>query len=226
MPSERARPQLTPRYHSRTLLLFFSLSLGINTGCIEEVTPTEERDQSALLSDVDRSTPAPMPPPAPIPPPAPMPPPPTPPPALPEGCNEEALTALYEHYVEPFVSGTQSTSCSACHLTGVDMSLYAQDTPCQTMACLIQSGEADLESPDESELLARILLGDPSSSAFSVEREHEAFLEWFEWSARCHDAVCGEISDPCAAGSGAPSGGGPDQSGPDRTRHRGTQGPP
>ncbi len=120
-------------------------------------------------------------------------------------CTDDRLTTLYEHYVEPFVSGMQSTSCSECHMTGIDMSVYAQDTPCQTMACMVQSGAANLESPADSEILGRIMMGDPASSAFSVETEHAAILEWLEWSAQCHDSVCGSIEDPCKSGTGAPS---------------------
>jgi hypothetical protein len=124
---------------------------------------------------------------------------------LPNDCNIDDLGQLYEHYIEPFVSGTQRSSCSQCHMTGVDISIYAQDTPCQTMACMVESGAANLDSPTESEILERILMGNPASSAFSVQTEHAAILEWLQWSARCHSGVCGAIDNACDSGTGVPS---------------------
>ncbi len=125
--------------------------------------------------------------------------------APPAECTNQELGQLYEHYVEPFVSGTVQSSCSQCHMTGVNISLYAQDTPCQTMACMVDSGVADLTNPADSRILEQILLGDPASSAFSVQTEHAAILEWLQWAARCHSAVCGEIDNACDSGTGAPS---------------------
>jgi hypothetical protein len=120
-------------------------------------------------------------------------------------CNDVELSEAYDHYVEPFVSGAARSSCSQCHFTGVDISIYAQDTPCQTMACMVEMGAVDLAQPSESEILSRILMGDPASSVFDVKSEHAAILEWIEVSATCHAEVCGVINDPCGSGTGAPS---------------------
>jgi hypothetical protein len=42
-------------------------------------------------------------------------------------CSADELGALYQRYVEPFVSGRVPQSCSNCHMTGIEISLYAQD---------------------------------------------------------------------------------------------------
>ena len=120
-------------------------------------------------------------------------------------CEEQELGAMYEHYVEPFVSGAVPSSCSQCHMTGVDISMFAQDTPCQTMACMIDQGAVNPEAPEQSRILQQILLGDPASSAFSVGTEHAAILQWLQYAAPCHDELCGQIEDPCGAGTGAPT---------------------
>ena len=94
--SEHTRSHINLLYHLTSLLSFAFLSLETNSSCVESLVLTEERDQNQLLSDMDRSTSEPTLP-------APM-------PLLmpmtssetPEGCNEEAFTALYEHYVEHF----------------------------------------------------------------------------------------------------------------------------
>jgi hypothetical protein len=62
----------------------------------------------------------------------------------------------------------------------------------------------DLEEPASSELLAQILLADPASpliDATVIQREYDGFLAWIEWSASCQDCVCGEVEDPCGAGT-------------------------
>lgn len=124
----------------------------------------------------------------------------------PAACDEEALSDMYVRYVEPFVSGAVPTSCSQCHMTGIDISLYAQDTPCATMACMVEMGAVDLQDPSGSSLLSQIQLGDPNSSVFDVDQEHQAMLEWIEWSAQCHGEVCADVETPaCSSGTGAGS---------------------
>jgi hypothetical protein len=62
----------------------------------------------------------------------------------------------------------------------------------------------DFEDPPESEILAYITMGDPTSDLIDeavMEREHTAFLQWIEWGAECHEEVCGEITDPCTSGT-------------------------
>ena len=112
---------------------------------------------------------------------------------IPEECSQENLTDLYRTYVEPFVSGQVPSSCSQCHLTGVDISLYAQDNACDTMACMIDRGIVNLDQPEESALLQQISLGDPASSVFNIEVERRAMELWVQWSATCHQWVCGTI---------------------------------
>jgi hypothetical protein len=90
-------------------------------------------------------------------------------------------------------------------MTGIDMSMYAQDTPCETMACMVQMGAVDLDNPEASELLTAIGMGDPESSVFDVSAEHKAMLEWITWSAQCHGSVCGDIESACDTGTGAAS---------------------
>lgn len=121
-------------------------------------------------------------------------------------CDADGLSAAYQQYVEPFVSGTVAQSCSQCHMTGIDLSLYAQDTPCDTFACMVELGVVDVAEPEASEILRQIRMGDPNSSVFDVEREASAMLEWIAWNADCHEEVCGTIEHGvCSSGTGAAS---------------------
>ena len=117
-------------------------------------------------------------------------------------CTEDAQDELFERYIEPLVTGGQPSSCNQCHLSGVDLSMYVRDTPCDSMACLVQMGMVNLEAPETSEVLAQIQLADPASPLIDgdvIAREYEGFLAWIEWSASCQDCVCGDIADPCGA---------------------------
>lgn len=120
-------------------------------------------------------------------------------------CSTEEMDVNYVRYVEPFVSGAVESSCSQCHMTGIDIGMYAQDTPCQTLACMVDAGVVNLENPGESELLDFIRKGETSSSVFDVEKEASAFQDWIEWSSTCHEQACGVLESPCTSGSGAAS---------------------
>ena len=96
------------------------------------------------------------------------------------------------------------SNCNSCHLSGIDLEMYIQDTPCQSMACMQALEVVDFDDPAASEILSYITMGDPTSDLIDeevMEREHEGFLQWIEWSAECHDTVCGEITEPCSSGT-------------------------
>ena len=122
---------------------------------------------------------------------------------VPTECTEQNLGELYNTYIEPFVSGQVPSSCSQCHMTGIDISLYAQDTACDTMACMIDHGAVNLEDPASSAILTQIAMGNAASSVFSVETERIAMETWINWSSLCHGWVCGEIESGCSQGTGA-----------------------
>jgi hypothetical protein len=120
-------------------------------------------------------------------------------------CSTAEMDLNYVRYVEPFVSGAVESSCSQCHMTGIDIGMYTQDTPCQTLACMVDAGVVNLDNPAESELLDLIRKGETASSVFDVEKEAEAFQDWIEWSSDCHEQACGVLESPCTSGSGAAS---------------------
>lgn len=130
------------------------------------------------------------------------------PPFDPELCQSTAGLELYEQRIEPLISGDQPKTCNQCHLSGIDLGLYARGEPCRTMACLVESGEVDLASPTLSKLLGRILMADPASGLITqeiIDAEYEGVLEWIAWSASCHEHVCGEVEDPCATDGPGPA---------------------
>ncbi len=120
-------------------------------------------------------------------------------------CTQDDLGETYDRYVEPLLTDAHPSSCNECHLAGVDLTMFIQDEPCASMACLVDVGWADLDAPESSLVLDFILQGEPASTLITdsvMQREHDGFLEWILWSAECHDDVCGVIDDPCGQSTG------------------------
>lgn len=135
-------------------------------------------------------------------------------------CTQDDALELYERRIAPLLVPGAATSCNDCHLAGVDLGLFAQDTPCGTMACMKERGLVDFTAPERSLVLEWILRADPASPLITeaiIESEHDAMLEWIEYSARCGDLVCDApaagacgaqpSSDDCTIPSSGPGGG-------------------
>ncbi|MFY0536814.1 hypothetical protein [Nannocystis pusilla] len=63
---------------------------------------------------------------------------------------------LFEKRIAPLLATDRPKTCNTCHLSGVDMEMFVQDTPCQTMACLESKGLVDLSAPEASVVLGWI----------------------------------------------------------------------
>ena len=108
-------------------------------------------------------------------------------------CKNESGTALFEERIAPLLSDDRPKSCNACHLSGIDMTLFVRATPCETMACLQELGLVDLEAPKESKVLAWIERAKPLSALIDdrvVQAEHDAFFEWIQHNANCGRLEC------------------------------------
>lgn len=121
-------------------------------------------------------------------------------------CTDMAQLDLYTSRIEPLVSGNAISSCNQCHLSGIDLSIYVQGSPCETMSCMVSKGFVDLDNPKLSAVLAQILQAEPQSALITSEviaEEYEGFLEWIQFSAACHEEVCDEPEDACQGGPSA-----------------------
>jgi len=123
-------------------------------------------------------------------------------------CDADAGLALYTQRVAPILADDRPKSCNQCHLSGVDLSLFVRDTPCQTMACLQQQELVDFSSPEDSLVLAWISRASPDSELITeevIQAEYDAFLEWIEFYATCSDEVCESFDDPCGLSEKQPT---------------------
>ncbi len=113
-------------------------------------------------------------------------------------CEEGEGQAIYEQRIAPLLATDRPKSCNGCHLSGIDLTLFQRDTPCQTMACLHDRGLVNFENPEASTILTWIERAEPDSELITTEvidEEYAGFLAWIEQVATCDD--CPVFTDPC-----------------------------
>jgi len=118
-------------------------------------------------------------------------------------CEDDESLELFERRIAPLMTGERQSSCNECHLSGVDLGVYAQADPCATMACMVEKGIVDLDSPSDSLVLDWIDRAEPASELITkdvIQAEHDAMLEWIEYNAQCGASVCPPIENPCGTG--------------------------
>lgn len=121
-------------------------------------------------------------------------------------CSSADQLELYERRIKPLVDGSQPSSCNQCHLSGVDLGMYVQSDPCQTMACLQKQGMVDFASPKDSKILAQIKMAKPQSTLITqdvIDAEYQGFLEWITYASSCMEQTCGPITEACKSPSDA-----------------------
>jgi len=120
----------------------------------------------------------------------------------PAACKPGTMSDLFEKKIKPLVTKGQPTTCNQCHLSGVDLGMFVQDSPCKSMACMQEKGMVDLSAPAKSQILTWIAKAKPQSELITTDvqkAEHDAFLQWITWSAECQSWACGAIADPCGS---------------------------
>ena len=118
-------------------------------------------------------------------------------------------TEEFHERIEPLLAEDRVSTCNQCHLSGVDLTAFARETPCKTWACLVDQGLVNVAAPEESKILSWILRASPDSDLITdkvIQAEHDGFLEWIEANAQCPDAcagvTCGNPADGPTCGDG------------------------
>jgi hypothetical protein len=115
---------------------------------------------------------------------------------IPAACSDGSGTAIYDRRIAPLLTDDRPKSCNACHLSGIDMTMFVRETPCETMACLGELGLVDLVVPEQSKVLGWIDRAQPLSpliDAAVVQAEHDGFLEWISHNAECGRFECAGV---------------------------------
>lgn len=116
-------------------------------------------------------------------------------------CQIKPSETFHER-IEPLLVDGRMTTCNQCHLSGVDLSAFARETPCKTWACLVDQGLVNTSSPEDSKILGWIERASPDSDLITpqvIRAEHDAFQDWIEANAACPSAcagvTCGDPGD-------------------------------
>ena len=94
---------------------------------------------------------------------------------------------VFERRILPIFKSASPSTCSECHLSGVDLKQYILPSEGETFASLLKQGLIDAKKPDESRLLKLMRMSTPKSAILTKEareREYEAFREWIETAVK------------------------------------------
>ncbi len=93
----------------------------------------------------------------------------------------DSALEIFKTRISPILKSANPSSCSECHLSGVDLKNYIGDTQEETFASLKSAGLIDPKNPDESKLL-RFIRREPKKatpvSKSARQKEHDAFRAW------------------------------------------------
>ena len=89
---------------------------------------------------------------------------------------------LFQKRILPIMNAPNPSSCSECHLSGVDLKNYIHPTQSKTFASLRKQGLIDINAPEQSKILEFIARA-PKSGATPIsekvrQQELEAFRSW------------------------------------------------
>jgi hypothetical protein len=105
--------------------------------------------------------------------------------AVPAAAADPTPAEVFEKRILPIFKSPNPSSCTQCHLSGVDLKDYILPDAEKTFRSLRDQGLIDLESPEKSKIVRLIDMGDGEADkgpaavhAKTRKAEREAFLAW------------------------------------------------
>jgi hypothetical protein len=95
---------------------------------------------------------------------------------------------VFEQRIAPILKSPNPSSCTQCHLSGVDLKDYLLPSSDKSFLSLRDQGLIDVQAPDRSKVLGLIRMGDNQANPIQDKvrkAEYEAFAAWIE--ACCND---------------------------------------
>jgi len=98
--------------------------------------------------------------------------------------------AIFEQRIMPIFKSPNPSSCTECHLAGVDLKNYILPSHEKTFVSLRDQGMIDFENPADSKILRLIAMGGGTNQGAALisakvrEAEYSAFADWIQASAR------------------------------------------
>ncbi len=102
----------------------------------------------------------------------------------------ETPEQVFQKRIEPIFKSPNPSSCTQCHLSGVDLKDYIRPSHRETFLSLRDQGLIDLDHPEKSKILNLIAMGREAKKATDIQKanreaEYEAFKSWIV--ASCAD---------------------------------------
>jgi hypothetical protein len=109
--------------------------------------------------------------------------------AAPAVAQEPTPAQIFEARLLPIFKSPNPSSCTQCHLAGVDLKNYLRPTHEQTFVALRDQGMIDLDAPEKSKILAFIRRGADDKGVELIHQKNraaelEAFKDWIVRSVR------------------------------------------
>jgi hypothetical protein len=114
-------------------------------------------------------------------------------------AKPESSRAVFERRILPILRSPNPSTCSECHLSGVDLKDYIRPTDTATFAALRDAGLVDVKQPEKSHLLKLIRMSSPKTPLLTQKArdgEYEAFRDW----------IVAAVADPSVAKAKAEGG--------------------
>ncbi len=102
-------------------------------------------------------------------------------------ADEPDPLSIFNRRILPIMQAKNPSSCSECHLSGVDLKDYIGADQAKTFASLRERGLIDVKNPDKSKLLKFIARKPKKPSLVSDKvrgQEYEAFRAWIVAAAK------------------------------------------
>jgi hypothetical protein len=112
---------------------------------------------------------------------------------------DDAALAIFQKRIVPILQAQRPSSCSECHLSGVDLKDYIRPTQPETFAALRDGGLIDVKNPAKSKLL-QFIDRKPEKPSLVTEKirteESAAFRAWIEAAVKDPTLAAAKTTDP------------------------------
>jgi hypothetical protein len=113
--------------------------------------------------------------------------------------GDDAALAIFQKRIVPILEAQRPSSCSECHLSGVDLKDYIRPTQPETFAALRDGGLIDVKNPNGSKLL-KFIERKPEKPSLVTEKvraeELAAFRAWIDAAVKDPTLAAAKTADP------------------------------
>ncbi|MGC1272325.1 MAG: hypothetical protein WBC44_01355 [Planctomycetaceae bacterium] len=105
----------------------------------------------------------------------------------PASAGRPPALSIFERRLLPIFKSPKPSSCSECHLSGVDLKDYIRPTQAETFSALVRAGLVDARKPDRSKILTFIGRRPETPNLITEQvrkEEYEAFRSWLNAAVR------------------------------------------